>query len=426
MNQAPAAVFKQVPVDHRLMIHVLPVDLRLKLKRFLPTQMFRTRVDFDATAANDNFWNDSTVVYLNWVLQDLYLLFFWKSGTKRSKTQKFQIHQARDLFSRLRSFLFESVAIVRHVDGIPQGLAYVVEYPPKLIEKIFEVYSNPELVFLREALKTKTRFAGELHTPAAQVMFHSKKPEQKNKTEWVNEAWLKLKDGSVTMTKFDASCLASAFFESSDASKKITIGDDPVLEYEGKLIEIFMKLIWSCFSLDEEDGATKEEDLDLAYRFYYLISSATWRDDAPDSNSFFLPEDYASSIQHPHLDYSFSRNRRIKKKMVNDLWSMDLPLTTEGCTILLWPEIGVGIPVHMKHGEMLLRAPPLIHSGGIPGRLNGDAFRLHGAVGHPQYKPEMNHQPQTFKEDEKGHRYYIKYTTPTAEVMMNVVNNRYN
>ena len=76
---------------------------------------------------------------------------------------------------------------------------------------------------------------------------------------------------------------------------------------------------------------------------------------------------------------------------------MDLPISPEGCTIMVWPREGEGIPVHVMYQEALLRRAELIHSGGFPGRESGDAFCLHGSVGREHYLAEiMDHRARTF------------------------------
>ena len=408
---------KEVLLDHRLMIQTLPQELRRKLSVYLPGNTFQSVWNFDATTSA-LVWNEPQLHHLNWLLQDLHLFFNWKPGSKRTKDKTFNSDEAQALISQLRHTIFESVATVHHVEGVPEAQAVMIKFPPTLIDNLFPVYSKKELIYLKESLKKKVALRGQ-KTEAAKLMFPT---EAKDRPQWVKDGAHKVTQEEIETTAFESKTMATAYYSSTTSSALMQIGhDEPIIQYNGCLTEVFMQFIWACGNLN---CYNMFDDKEIAYRFYYLASQSQWKSDEDGSN-FTLPSTYEDCVQLPHVDYSHARNTRVKEQEINDLWSMDLPLTKEGCTILVWPSKGSGVPIHMKHGEMLLRSANLIHSGGIPGRFNGDAFRLHGAVGVEKYRAEMNGPPQTFKEDADNVKYHTHHLFPDADVVVKAVMDRY-
>lgn len=395
--------FKRVPVTHRLMAQTLGPKLIERLQDNWSPDVLFSLERFDTRMTNME-WNDGQID----VLQSVCDFFSWDgSPTKKKSIDR---EEAKTLVAKLRSMLFESVAIVYQIPEVQPSEAVRVELPNRLIESLFCIHDNKELIYHQKQLRnllcpsTKKR-------PAKKLKLVSEKPMRKQ-----------MKAAGVTYTSFEGKSLAAAIYDNAAKSKKMKLGNE--VEQEGTkalLVDEYMKLMWNCCSKTSDHDNTE-----LAYRFYFLASK-TWPliAEVSQDNRFRLPDYYADYVQSPHVDYSLTMNRRVKEKDRKDMWSMDLPLTEEGCTVMIWPKEGIGMACHAKYNEVILRCPRLVHSGGMPGRNNGHAFRLHGAIGTTNYLAEINEQAQTYKSDGNNKEYRTTYTFPVAAEVIRAVNHRY-
>jgi hypothetical protein len=97
--------------------------------------------------------------------------------------------------------------------------------------------------------------------------------------------------------------------------------------------------------------------------------------------------------QSPHVDHEFAGpTRRLKRP----LWAMDMPLTSEGVTLKVWPgadEMNTvyGRKLFFKKGEICLRRATLIHAGGMNGPNGGSALRMHASLAvEDDQLPQLN------------------------------------
>ena len=417
----PNDVLKSVPVCHLLMTQTLGPSLIKKVQSNWSRDIFSSKARFDELTKNME-WNDGQLQVQQSVLKDLYHFFHWRNGAKKNKSKLINMEEAKALILNLRSMLFESFAVVCAVPEVESRYAVRVQLPNKLIQSLFPIYENEELIYHHELLRKKLRSSSEEPTPESNRIFRT--PTAEMKSEWPTQVKKKMKKDGVVYTSFEKGCLASAYYGSAAKSKTMKLGNEVKQtqnENETCLIEEYMKLMWNCCTHEGEQNQS-----DIAYRFYFLASQ-TWFPIGiqPEDNMFYLPQDYKEFVQAPHVDYSSRRDYRVNAKDRRDMWSMDLPLTVEGCTIMIWPHEGNGIACHAKYNEVILRSHSLVHSGGIPGRNNQDAFRLHGALGSEKYLAEIDGTPQTFKQDRNRQNFDRTYTFPNANEVIQAVNERY-
>jgi hypothetical protein len=75
---------------------------------------------------------------------------------------------------------------------------------------------------------------------------------------------------------------------------------------------------------------------------------------------------------------------------------MDMPLTSEGVTLKVWPgadEMNTvyGRKLFFKKGEICLRRATLIHAGGMNGPNGGSALRMHASLAvEDDQLPQLN------------------------------------
>jgi hypothetical protein len=396
-------VFKEVRVTHRLMAQTLGPKLIKRLEENWSRDVLSSLKSFDTMMTNME-WNDGQID----VLQSVRDFFSWDGGPTKKK--RIDREEAKTLVAKLRSMLFDSVAIVYQIPEVQPSEAVRVKLPNRLIESLFCIHNNKELIYHHDQLRN-------LFRPSTK-----KRPAKELKLEWPYHMRKKMKADGVTYTSFERKTIAAAIYDSAAHSKTMKLGNE--VEQEGTnalLVEEYMKLMWNCCSENYDHDNTE-----LAYRFYFLASQ-TWSPigEVSQDNRFYLPGDYADYVQSPHVDYSPTRNLRVNEQYHQDMWSMDLPLTEEGCTVMIWPKEGIGIACHAKYNEVILRCPRLVHSGGLPGRNNGHAFRLHGAIGTTKYLAEIDGQAQTYKKDGNNKEYRTTHAFPDAAQVIQAVHDQY-
>lgn len=418
MASNPQNIVREVVVSHRLMVQTLQPKLMKQMTDNLSRDVFASQARFDEIVASTTKTLGQIQV-LQVLLVNIRDFLSWKQGTRKNRSKTVGMTEAQALFARLRAFLFGSVAVAYAIPNVMTVDAIRVRLPDRLMESLFSIYENKELIYHHETLRLKLTPSNEKPSEVAYLLFNPTTISQR-KEAWPEKVSQKMNAAGMVYTAFENHSLASAYYGSASKSKTLLLGNEDE-KTRGSLIEEFMQLMWSCCNAEQN-----LKGIDLAYRFYFLVSQ-TWMKigEQQKHNPFYIPGDYKYFVQAPHLDYSPTRNNRIRKKDHQDIWSMDLPLTKEGCTIMIWPGPGTGMACHIKYNEVLLRSPSLVHSGGIPGKENGDAFRLHAALGSTKYLAEIDGQARTFKEDAKRVSFQKNYHYPTPEDVMRAVNDRY-